>query len=58
MQTSLYMGKLMHTEGRLANWARDTVLRWMIAQDIILKIGERELIDHCPVPLPTLRARM
>lgn len=57
VMTSLYMGKLLHTEGRLASWGRDALLRWMVAHDIILKVGERELIDHCPVPVIPARAR-
>ena len=53
VQTSLYLGKLMHTEGRLASWARDAVLRLMVEKDVVLKVGEQELINHCPVPLPS-----
>lgn len=53
VQTSLYLGKLMHAEGRLASWARDAVLRLMVEKDVILKVGEQELINHCPVPLPS-----
>lgn len=53
VQMASYMGKLMHTEGRLASLLRDAAVRMMMRWDLILKMAEHEIIHDSPVPVPT-----
>lgn len=55
VNTSWYLGKFMHAEGWLTGLARDWIMKWLIGSGTIYrKLGEKELVEHCPVPIPVV----
>lgn len=54
VNTSWYLGKVMHVENRLGAAVRDAVLKYLVDSGRMMKMAEKELLQHCPVPMRPL----
>lgn len=51
VDTSWYLGKLMHVENKAGAWVRDVVLKLLVEKDLMLYLAEKEILETCPVPM-------
>lgn len=45
------MGKLWMIGNYIGPWGREKMLQYVMDNDIYLKFAEKEIIEHCPLPL-------
>lgn len=45
------MGKLWMITNYIGPWGREKLLQYVMDNDIYLKFAEKEIIEHCPLPL-------
>lgn len=47
------MGEFFHSENRFVRKFRDRIIPWLINSDLMIRLAEKEMFEHCPIPLET-----
>jgi 2-polyprenyl-6-methoxyphenol hydroxylase-like FAD-dependent oxidoreductase len=46
-----YMGLFFHSENPLIHALRQRLIPWLIHSNLFIKLAEKEMYDHCPIPI-------